>query len=160
MHCKVVPNTRGKKPWAVDWTDGDGKRRLKPFGMKKDAETFRRKLESGLDLGTEIQQIRPVIGRVNLAKLTSIRLQALLEDVRAKHEYRHVLVHCVLKLALEFAVRNHLLGISPLSRERVRLPSSKRVNIRVASKEEIRALLFALERIRRRQGTRRRQSVP
>ena len=53
MYAKVVPNRRGKKPWAVDWIDNDGNRRLKSFDRRKEAEVYHRQLVPKLELGTD-----------------------------------------------------------------------------------------------------------
>jgi integrase len=52
MHCKVVPNKRGKLPWAVDYTDNDGKRRLQSFTTKKAADARQRQITQELEMGT------------------------------------------------------------------------------------------------------------
>ena len=118
---------------------------LRIAGGATRSETGWRAARSAITHSAWSIRFRAAIGGMKLAALDGLRCQDLINDVASRHQYRHVLVHCCLKLMFRFAVARKWLRRSPLTDEPIRLPLVRKHRVRVANKQELRAVLDAVQ---------------
>ena len=71
-------NGQAKEAWVVGYTDGSGKRRLKTLDKKKDADRYRTKVETEVEIGAHTPD------------RASVRVRVLAEEYLASIETRRL----------------------------------------------------------------------
>lgn len=100
-----VYNGQTKSAWIVRYTDSDGKKRLKTFEFKKDADRYRLKVDTEIDIGSHIPLSQAKTVR-EVCRLFGVHSEERLKDGRigrARFE--------ILKNAINISIVPHLGGI-------------------------------------------------